>query len=132
LYYSTHLVAGAAAGIMAESPAEGFVLGVLTHVILDLIPHHDHESVTTCILDCVLGTAVFLAVIAVFHPEMKIIWGALGGVLPDIEIAMYHFRLIRKRVFPSHTGCIPHLSTTRMRGLIMQSLVIVLGLWILS
>lgn len=132
MYYSTHLVAGATAGFLAESPVEGFALGVLTHIVLDVIPHHDHETVVNCFLDVAAGTAAFLLVMVIFRPDMRILWGAVGGVLPDIEIPLFHFRLIRRRFFPSHSGWFPHLSTTRVRGLLVQTLVIILGLWILS
>ncbi len=131
MYYSTHLVAGATAGFVAKNPVEGFVIGVFTHIVLDMIPHHDHESVANCVLDITVGTAVFLVAVALLRPEVRVIWGAVGGVLPDVEIPLHHFGLIGKRFFPSHTGCFPHLRTTRGRGLLVQSLVIILGLWIL-
>ncbi len=131
MYYSTHLVAGATAGFVAKDPVEGFVLGVVTHIVLDMIPHHDHESVVNCFLDIAAGTAVFLFAVIFFRPDLRILWGALGGVLPDIEIPLHHFGLLSRRLFPSHTGCLPHLRTTRGRGLVVQCLVIILGLWIL-
>jgi len=126
------MVAGAAAGFIAENPVEGFALGVMTHVILDMIPHKDHESVVNCVLDTVLGTIAFLIVMVMYKPDMSIVWGAVGGVLPDIEIPLYYFRIIKRRFFPSHNGLVPHLSTTRGRSFLVQGLVIILGLWILS
>lgn len=131
MFYSTHLVAGAAAGFVAQSPVKGFMLGVVTHIFLDMIPHHDHESVINCVIDITLGTATLIAAVMFFQPESRIIWGAIGGVLPDIEIPLYYFKLVKRRFFPSHCGWTPHLSTSKLRGILLQGLVIILGLWVL-
>lgn len=132
MYYSTHLVAGATAGIIADNPVKGFILGLLSHVVLDMIPHHDHETVTNCLLDVAIGNIMLLVAIFLFHPEHHILWGAIGGVVPDIEVPLYHFGLIGKKLFPSHSGHMPHMKTTKGWSAVVQGLVIVLGLWILS
>jgi len=124
-------VAGATAGVVTQSPVKAFLIGVISHIILDMIPHHDHESVINCVLDVITGTAVFLLVVVMFRVESSLIWGAVGGALPDIEIPLYHFGLIKRRYFPSHTGWTPHLKTGKFRGIMTQCFVVALGVLIL-
>ena len=83
------LVGAAVAGAVPEHPVTGFILGFLSHFILDAIPHWDYDldffktnSLTVkdlfkLSLDTVLG----LAVVGFFTPIL--IWGALGGLAPD-------------------------------------------------
>lgn len=132
MYYSTHLVTGAAIGMVTGSPVRAFIFGLLSHVLLDAIPHHDHRKVRNCVLDILGGSLIFAALYIYWQPDQAMLWGAAGGVIPDLEIALYHFGYIRRRVFPSHNGLAPHSGAAPVRGVLIQLLFIFVGVWILS
>jgi hypothetical protein len=132
LFYSTHLVTGAALGMITGSPVRAFLFGLLSHILLDAIPHHDYRKVRHCVIDIVGGTIVFALVFVFFRPDPAMLWGAIGGVVPDLEVPLHHFGFIRRRVFPSHNGLTPHSGTAPGRGIIIQLVVMLVGIWVLS
>lgn len=107
---STHsVVGGVTAGVLTGVPFLGFLVGILTHYILDYFPHWDYRLRTThgeamnaknlyfdltrLILDAFLAL-VFLSIVFWFGSLSLIVVlsGALGGILPDI------FQLIYKKI----------------------------------
>ncbi len=91
---SVHLLFGAAVGSMSSCYAAAFTLGVLTHPILDLIPHTEPSCFTdkfkwiglTALIDFVLGIFVLIVLIYGHEPNyiIKAILGAFGGFLIDL------------------------------------------------
>lgn len=132
MFYSTHLVTGAAIGVVTGSPVKAFLFGLLSHLLLDAIPHHDHRKVRNCALDIVGGTLLFALAFFFWKPDPAMLWGAIGGVIPDIEVPLYYFGLIKRRVFPSHNGWMPHSGAAPLRGVLIQIFVISVGVWVLS
>ena len=131
MYYTTHLVTGAAVGMLTGNPVRAFMYGLLSHVLLDAIPHHDHRKVRNCILDIAVGTVLFALVFFYWRHNQAMLWGAVGGVIPDLEIPLYYFGLIRRRFFPSHNGWSPHTGAAPVRGALIQMIFIIVGVWVL-
>ncbi len=103
---TTHITTGAALGLAAGSlisnPAivlpVAFVVGVISHHILDVVPHTDPGSwreegdespikpseMNFALADNILGTAIILWVFATREPSWSMLVGAAGGNFPDI------------------------------------------------
>lgn len=130
MYYSTHLVIGASVGAVTGHPVKAFIAGLASHIVLDLIPHHDHERVINCVVDVVGSTIIFAIWFLYAQPGLSVLVGAVAGVLPDIEIPLYYYKYIEKRYFPSHTGWIPHKRSVKDgNGILIQLVFIGLGVW---
>lgn len=113
MLFTTHSVIGAAVGVLTGNPYAGFAGGVLSHHVLDALPHFDQGSFYTTksgakylgtkaehsfdakfsrrdwvmlFADLVTAGVLFLTIFA--HSPASawplIVWGALGGLLPDI------------------------------------------------
>ncbi len=132
MYYSSHLVVGATVGLVTGHPVKAFIAGLASHIMLDLIPHHDHEKVGYCIADVVGSTVLFVIWAVGTQPGWSIIVGAIAGVVPDLEVPLYYYRLIPARYFPSHSGWTPHSKAGHLRGVAVQIVVIGLGIWAIS
>jgi hypothetical protein len=80
-----HILVGAAGALKARSVGGALVIGALTHLALDAVPHRDYRLgalgglVLTADLAC--GT---LAVARLSGGSEVLLAGALGGVLPDV------------------------------------------------
>lgn len=77
-----------------------FLAGVLSHIPLDMLPHFDSTTeveVTTA----ALGQALIAGRCGLRSVEF---WGALGGVVPDVEVALKNLGLLDKShlLFPTH------------------------------
>lgn len=102
---TAHVMAGLVAGVAALSArtagamaATGFVLGLLTHVVLDAIPHSDYGSLSR--------TAVLISVASEIAATFALAWylmrsrrlpglwiavpaGLAGAMIPDAKFARY-------------------------------------------
>lgn len=98
---TVHVFVGAAAGIASQQPAVGFLAGVVSHHIMDMVPHWDPASwhfpkkdFTLTRRDYSVAAAdlivAFLAAIWLIWfidlPRLQLLafWGLVGGVLPDL------------------------------------------------
>ncbi len=101
---STHAVIGAAIGFHVGSPILGFTLGLLSHFLVDMIPHGDSAisdkfrkekkkkgPVTYTTIDALI--AIYL-ILGFFNVRGEITTAALsaaiaGSILPDLLIGLY-------------------------------------------
>lgn len=103
---TTHITTGAAVGLAVGSLIPNsllaiivaFLVGVLSHHVLDQIPHTDAGSFrkpndkamlrsgerTFALLDNVLGTVIVLYLFFTHQPSWPMLFGAAGGNFPDI------------------------------------------------
>ncbi len=103
---TTHITTGAALGLVigAAIPDSllavpiAFGVGVLSHHVLDMIPHTDPGSYRKpddlsplnsrerifAYADNALGTAIILAIFFTMQPSWAMLFGAAGGNFPDI------------------------------------------------
>lgn len=139
MYFTTHLMAGAAVGgalaRVGLPPAWAFLAGVTSHAALDMIPHHDYHQARWALLDILAGTA--LAWLVFPGPAVVArLWGACGGVLPDLEVAVNHVRTSLGRPagqnsFPTHSGILSHRGWVFPGGALVQAGIVLLGLLLL-
>lgn len=105
-----HAALGAALGRFVANPLAAFAVGIGSHVVGDLVPHHDMDAGEAPL---VFGT---LAFIGYQHgwtsPQF---WGALGAVCPDFEHIPAELRQdparfepMPEKLVPTHNGTLPH------------------------
>ncbi len=94
--------------LVPKSRALAFLGGIVSHIFLDLVPHWDYRTAWAGAISTALSFLT-LAVLARRSNKVTIFWGGLGGMLPDLEVALAFFGLIRsdQMVFPTHTF-LPH------------------------
>ena len=102
----THMAVGAAAGSFTGSPAGAALLGLVSHVPLDVLPLYVFEKMW---VEVATVSAVFVAMLAAGMGRTGIFWGAVGAVVPDIENLLWRAGVLprEKKVFPGHS---PRLS----------------------
>lgn len=104
MYLTVHAAAGAAIGATTDNLWLAFVLGIASHLLLDIIPHGD-ESITrwklfknktskiaaAAVLDGIVLLAVFIYWLqnADFSLLPGILAGMFGGILPDALWGIY-------------------------------------------
>lgn len=110
--FTPHALAGAALGVATGNPYAGFVLGVISHHLLDMVPHFDQYTFRIessranylglggeyvwhafiprdwlmLAIDVMLASFIFLGILWFLPPILwpAIFFSALGGLLPDI------------------------------------------------
>jgi hypothetical protein len=83
-----HALVGAATSRLCNSSAEAFGLGVVSHLLSDKIPHTDYECFSKkgfLKLAADFGCATLL--LNEVQCDQKGLWGALGGITPDLLTA---------------------------------------------
>ena len=102
----THVAAGAVIGVLVDSRLAAFLIGFVSHIPLDAVPHIDFKDYR---IDAVL-TIGLLAGIFAFTGLNPILLGAVGAVLPDLENLLWKTGIIdeKHKVFPTHSGLIKH------------------------
>lgn len=97
-----HASVGAAIGRFTDNAPIAFGLGVVSHMLCDLLPHRDLTPREEAPLLGVAMTAI-AARNGILSPEVA---GAVGAVVPDVENAASMFGVIPASAmrFPSHQG----------------------------
>jgi len=117
----THIMTGAALGRDLR-PWGAFVVGLASHLVLDVLPHQDHSSTWLGALD--LLTGIFVARSFGILRHKGAFYGALGGAIPDLEVALAHFLGYDfPKVFPSHRGLL-HDGGAGARGVVFELLLL--------
>ena len=107
-----HALAGSALGQVAGSAEGAFVVGLASHTLLDAIPHYEYRPLTQVAL--MLGAGLIISQEYNRSGDMRLLAGAAGGVLPDVEHLLRKLGWQKRPVFPSHNGTLPHGSTTNV------------------
>jgi len=98
----THMAVGAAAGSFVGGRVPAALLGVLSHIPLDLIPHYEFQKlwVEVAVVAAALGTMV-----ATGLWRAPVFWGAVGAIVPDIENLLWRLGVLPDsgKVFPGHS-----------------------------
>ena len=99
----THLAVGAAAGSFTDSQAGAALLGLVSHVPLDVLPHYEFEKMW---VEVAVVSAAFVAMLAAGMGRTGIFWGAVGAVVPDIENLLWKLGVLpgEAKVFPGHSS----------------------------
>jgi hypothetical protein len=128
-----HMAVGGALGSLVDGRAAPFALGLGSHILLDVIPHYEFEKIwiEAAIVAGVLGT-----MIATGHGGTGVFWGALGGVLPDIENLLWKQGILpgRWKVFPGHNRrlrrFLPHGRALPTRHAWWQAALVAAGVFV--
>jgi hypothetical protein len=80
-----HALAGAFASRFARSPRGALAAGVISHLVLDRIPHTDYRLTNRKALLADLATATVVTA-ALTRRHRLAAAGAFGGVLPDLAM----------------------------------------------
>ncbi len=145
---SVHATVGAIIGEHVDTPLLAFILAFISHFVLDIIPHGDEALVKAyrndfkrkamkyLIVFDLLSTIILLAMLFFFHKiefRSTVIWGIIGGVLPDFMVAIHeitkkHFSRTHKLHFLIHDGLNNkiHWSMPLKLGLLVQIIIIYL------
>lgn len=151
---TAHVVVGAAVGAAVGNPVGGLLLGILSHHLLDLIPHWDVGSFYAPTFDppkltrrdvliaavdglVAVGLLWFMAVTFGGSQVWALVAGGVGGLLPDI---WHHIpwwksrsRQITKRWFSLHERWHWTVAQSQMGwGLLTQVVAIGLAWWWLA
>jgi hypothetical protein len=88
---TNHVVAGAVIGAVVPRPAYAFGLGVLSHAVMDALPHWGHPDysvfIKVAVVDGLFGLATLATIARAAGPEHRtsIVAGMLGACLPDAD-----------------------------------------------
>jgi hypothetical protein len=125
---AVHALLGGAFGQYARGPAPALVGGALTHLLADLVPHKDYPLPIE--LPIMLGALGFLA--TQHGARSPTFMGAVGGVLPDVENGLHMLGVVpeRAKLFPTHSGLLPHGRPISSIG--SQVLLAAGALWLLG
>ncbi|MFA5386381.1 MAG: hypothetical protein WC297_01840 [Candidatus Paceibacterota bacterium] len=92
-----HILVGAAIGLKIKNPWLGFLAGLISHLILDAIPHREYgqedsgkkikamrfSTILKVLLDISIGFGLIYSVY-VIKPFIINFWAIAGVILPDI------------------------------------------------
>ncbi len=128
----THVAAGALAGAYAPNLYLAPVFGLGSHVVLDMIPHHDFEKMTVEIILALIVIGVLTATGAMVP---TVIMGVIFGILPDFENLLWKLGKIRdeQKIFPGHVGVLKHGAPAGISSIYLQGiftlLILLFFLW---
>ncbi|MGD9401765.1 MAG: hypothetical protein PVF95_05800 [bacterium] len=110
----THVAVGALVGSFFGSSLASFLVGLASHIPLDIIPHLDFENLW---VDAALTVALLLGVLVMFGFS-PVFFGALGAVAPDLENLLWRLGVLpeERKIFPTHSGLLKHGTTRSARG----------------
>ena len=145
---SVHATVGAIIGEHVNTPLLAFVLGFISHFILDIIPHGDealikayrndfkNKGLKYLIIFDLISTAILILLL--FYSQKisfntTVIWGIIGGIAPDFmvainEITQKHFIKTHKLHYWAHDKISHKLSWTMplKLGLLLQLIILYL------
>lgn len=115
---AVHALAGGALGAWLGRPDLALGAGLASHAMLDAIPHTDYRRARYGVADALMG----LGIAALLGPSLgtAAMVGAMAGMLPDLEVALQHLGFMRRCLFPSHNGRLPHPQVPPSAGVITQ------------
>lgn len=122
-----HMAVGGAIGSLVDGRAVPFALGLGSHVALDVIPHYEFDKLWA---EAGIVIGVLGAMVALGYGGTAVFWGAVGGVVPDIENLLWRQGIIpgRWKMFPGHNRrlrrFIPHGRALPVRHAWWQACVI--------
>lgn len=131
----THMAVGAAVGTVTDRGLVAAVLGLASHVPLDVLPHYEFEKMW---VEVAVVAAFFAAMLAAGMGGTGVFWGAVGAVLPDAENLLWRTGLLpeEKKVFPGHSlrmaGAFRHGRTLGPRHALTQLALIAVSIAVVA
>lgn len=121
MYFTTHMLVGAAAGLATGNAPLGAAVGLASHTLFDAYPHHDYHRLGWGLFD--LATGLTLAVLVVLPHGASAMSGAIAASIPDLEVVLKKALPGWRLVSPSHTGLTPHFRLKFPWGFLTQVVV---------
>lgn len=140
-----HAPAGAFIGETLNSSLLAFILGIISHFIMDIIPHGDLEVIKdyekeknvkkhlkVLILDAVLTITIIYLIFetSVFTNSQAVSWGIIGALLPDLLVGFYeatNFKLLKYiKIFHTKNHTLIKKDFSQKTGLILQLIVFII------
>jgi hypothetical protein len=142
---SIHAATGALIGQQTNNPLLSFALGLISHFVLDAIPHGDQDwiedykgndqSRAKRIIFLVVLDAVILVVLLVSQffyrslaPTLSIASGILGGILPDFLVGCHELSdKLFKKFYQIHFRMHDLIKTrhpSTMQGVVLQAVIL--------
>ncbi len=129
-----HAALGAALGRAIKNPLVAFGAGAASHVIGDVVPHHDMDIGE---VPLVFGAVIYIAYVhGLKSPQF---WGALGAISPDFEHISYElkkdprrFKAMKEKFVPTHNGKLEHGTwpIEEKWGVMLNFSLFIAGLWL--
>ena len=94
-----HMLVAAAVGVQSPNVWAAFIFGLISHFLLDMLPHWDYlERIKISRIvdlvkigtDFILGTIIVLFFVWTFPQKLLIIFAIIGALLPDILVFLYN------------------------------------------
>jgi hypothetical protein len=89
---TNHVLSGALIGAVARTPARALALGVVSHFVLDAVPHwgdwgSQQRFLKVAIVDGLAGLAVMSTATAMTPPDRRaaVLAGMAGAAIPDLD-----------------------------------------------
>lgn len=119
-------------GYWVGNPGAGFLIGLASHVVLDVIPHEEFFGLKGELISSFLLSLVML-LLARDH-VIGAFFGILGALLPDLEIALWQAGKLKKSqlLFPTHGSPLSQRESSSKVIKALQVLVIIASLVIVS
>jgi hypothetical protein len=148
---TVHAAAGAIVAQYTGNPVLAFLFGILSHILLDMIPHGDsamyvkyknkelsaRKAAAKTILDAIL--AIVLAVIFFNLPlpssNLVLSMAIIGAIIPDVFIGFYELslprtpkflKIIHKWHFKNHDLIAKKFDLSVKQGLLFQIIIFLL------
>ena len=100
-----HVATGALAGRGRRGVVDALLAGIAAHGTMDLVPHGEvHDDA----FEAVTAVAGVLAVASRHGVSSPVTWGAIGGVLPDLEHVLPRRIRPTRAIFPTHRWGVLH------------------------
>lgn len=123
------LAIGAALTMRTRSPVAAFCIGLVSHVVLDAIPHYHPAWIMgasgLAIVDVVVGTCLAVIVAALAPMPWSSLSGAVGGIAPEIQRVMAHQQ---GDIWEGPPFYLPHATALPPWGILTQLAVIGIAL----
>lgn len=128
MHFTTHVIAGAALGLLIDRPLPSALAGVSGHLLLDVVPHKDPEHDITYVADAALGLALLITLarsrrVRAVDQRRSALWGAIGAGLPDLELTVKLFKYVEddEYLFPTHNGTLHHRQAEQLPSTLIQA-----------
>lgn len=114
-----HVAAGAIAGALSPTPLAASLLGLASHVALDVVPHRDIDRMRYEILLAALAIAAIALGGAL---SLNVTLGIAFAIAPDGENLLWKLGRIRddQKIFPGHRRFLPHGMVTGRGSIVLQ------------
>jgi len=91
---ATHAAIGITLSKFAKNPRQAFLVGLISHIVCDFMPHGDPHPLEPGSLPYWLYS---IYLIDRFGDDDKKFWGGLGAAVPDLELVLEYFKITKRR-----------------------------------